>query len=40
MQGTLTMVLLGGAILLLSLASPLWTHYDAEEAQLETIRKD
>lgn len=40
MQGTLTMTLLGGMILLFSLSSPLWARVDVDEAQLETVRKD
>jgi hypothetical protein len=31
---------LGGLILLFSLSSPLWARTDADEAQLETVRKE
>jgi hypothetical protein len=31
---------LGGLILLFSLSSPLWARTDADEAQLETVRRD
>jgi hypothetical protein len=40
MNGTLTTAVLGGLILLFSLSSPLWARTDADEAQLETVRKD
>ena len=40
MQGTLVTAVLGGMLLLFSLSSPLWARVDADEAQLETIRKD
>lgn len=40
MQGTLMMAILGVTVLLLALSSPLWARVDADEAQLETIRKD
>jgi hypothetical protein len=40
MNGTLTTAILGGLILLFSLSSPLWARTDADEAQLETVRKD
>ncbi len=40
MQGTLTMAILGGTILLFSLSSPLWARVDADEVQLDTVRKD
>jgi hypothetical protein len=40
MNGTLTTAVLGGVILLFSLSSPLWARTDADEAQLETVRKD
>ena len=40
MQGTLVTAVLGGMLLLFSLSTPLWARVDADEAQLETIRKD
>lgn len=40
MQGTLVTAVLGGMLLLFSLSSPLWARVDADEAQLETVRKD
>jgi hypothetical protein len=40
MNGTLTTAVLGGLILLFSLSTPLWARTDADEAQLETVRKD
>ena len=40
MQGTLTTAVLGGMILLFSLSTPLWARVDADEAKLETVRKD
>jgi hypothetical protein len=40
MNGTLTTAVLGGLILLFSLSSPLWARTDADEAQLETVRRD
>jgi hypothetical protein len=40
MNGTLTTAVLGGLILLFSLSSPLWARTDADEAQLETVRKE
>ncbi len=40
MKGTLTMAVLGGMIMLFSLSTPLWARVDADEAQLETVRKD
>lgn len=40
MNGTLTTAVLGGMILLLSLSTPLWARTDADEAQLETVRKE
>jgi hypothetical protein len=40
MNGTLTTAVLGGLILLFSLSTPLWARVDADEAQLETVRKD
>jgi hypothetical protein len=40
MNGTLTTAILGGLILLFSLSTPLWARVDADEAQLETVRKD
>lgn len=40
MNGTLTTAVLGGLILLLSLSTPLWARVDADEAQLETVRKE
>lgn len=39
MNGTLTTAVLGGLILLFSLSTPLWARTDADEAQLETVRK-
>lgn len=40
MNGTLTTAVLGGLILLFSLSTPLWARIDADEAQLETVRKE
>ena len=40
MNGTLMTAVLGALILLFSLSSPLWARTDADEAQLETVRKD
>jgi hypothetical protein len=40
MNGTLTTAVLGGVILLFSLSTPLWARTDADEAQLETVRKE
>jgi len=40
MNGTLTTAILGGLILLFSLSSPLWARTDADEVQLETVRKE
>jgi hypothetical protein len=40
MNGTLTTAVLGGLILLFSLSTPLWARVDADEAQLETVRKE
>jgi hypothetical protein len=40
MNGTLATAILGGLILLFSLSSPLWARIDADEAQLDTVRKD
>ncbi len=40
MNGTLATAVLGGLLLLVSLSTPLWARTDADEAQLETIRKD
>lgn len=40
MNGTLTAAVLGGMILLFSLSTPLWARTDADEAQLETVRKE
>lgn len=40
MNGTLTTAVLGGLILLFSLSTPLWARTDADEAQLETVRKE
>ena len=40
MQGTMVTAVLGGMILLFSLSTPLWARVDADEAQLETVRKD
>ena len=40
MNGTLTTAILGGLILLFSLSTPLWARVDADEAQLETVRKE
>lgn len=40
MKGTLVTALLGGMILLFSLSAPLWARTGADEAQLETVRKE
>ena len=40
MNGTQTTAVLGGLILLFSLSTPLWARTDADEAQLEIVRKD
>lgn len=40
MKGTLAAAVLGGMILLFSLSTPLWARVDADEAQLETVRKE
>ncbi|MBI3569686.1 MAG: hypothetical protein HY082_01070 [Gammaproteobacteria bacterium] len=40
MKGTLVATILGGMILLFSLSTPLWARVDADEAQLENVRKD
>lgn len=40
MNGTLATAVLGGMILLFSLSKPLWARVGAEEAELETVRKD
>ena len=40
MNGTLATAVLGGLILLFALSSPLWARTDADEVQLETVRKD
>lgn len=40
MKGTLIAAILGGMILLFSLSMPLWARDDADEAHLETVRKD
>lgn len=40
MKGTLIAALLGAMILLFSLSVPLWARTDADEAQLDAIRKD
>lgn len=40
MKGTLATAVLGGMILLFSVSAPLWARVDADEAQLETVRKD
>jgi hypothetical protein len=40
MNGTLATAVLGGLILLFSLSTPLWARVDADEAQLETVRKE
>jgi hypothetical protein len=40
MNGTLMTAVLGGLILLFSLSTPLWARVDADEVQLETVRKD
>lgn len=40
MKGTLATVVLGGMILLFSVSTPLWARGDADEAQLESVRKD
>lgn len=40
MKGTLVTAVLGGMILLFSVSAPLWARVDADEAQLETVRKD
>ena len=40
MNGTLTTAVLGGLSLLFSLSTPLWARTDADEAQLETVRKE
>lgn len=39
MKGTLTMAVLGGMILMFSVSAPLWAR-DADEAQLESVRKE
>lgn len=40
MNGTLMTAVLGGLLLLFSLSTPLWARTDADEAQLETVRRD
>lgn len=40
MNGTLTTAALGGVMLLFALSTPLWARTDADEAQLETVRKE
>ena len=40
MNGTLTTAVLGGVMLLFALSTPLWARTDADEAQLETVRKE
>ncbi len=40
MNGTLTTAVLGGVMLLFALSTPLWARTDADEAQLDTVRKD
>lgn len=40
MKGTLATAVLGGMILLFSVSAPLWARVGADEAQLETVRKD
>lgn len=40
MKGTLATAVLGGMILLFSVSTPLWARVDADEAQLESVRKD
>jgi hypothetical protein len=40
MNGTLTTAVLGALILLFSLSTPLWARIDADEVQLETVRKE
>ncbi|MEW6330821.1 MAG: hypothetical protein AB1560_05100 [Pseudomonadota bacterium] len=40
MNGTLTTAVLGGLLLLFSLSTPLWARTDADEAQLDAVRKD
>lgn len=40
MNGTLTTAVLGGVMLLFALSTPLWARTDADEAQLETTRKE
>ena len=40
MNGTLTTAILGGLILLFSLSTPLWARTDADEVQLEIVRKE
>lgn len=40
MNGTLTTAVLGGLLLLFSLSAPLWARTDADEAQLDSVRKD
>jgi hypothetical protein len=40
MNGTISAAVLGGMILVMGLGVPVWARSDADEAQLESIRKD
>lgn len=40
MNGTLTTAVLGGVMLLFAISTPLWARIDADEVQLETVRKE
>ncbi len=40
MKGTITATVLGGLFLVMALGVPVWARADADETQLETVKKD
>lgn len=40
MRGTITATVLGGLFLVMALGVPVWARADADETQLETVKKD